>query len=139
MNGKSFRLSLGAIVLAGLAAPSFAHHSAANYDTQKEIVLKGVVTAWLWRNPHCILQFDARDDTGTVRNWSVEVQNPTDMTKRGWSRRSFAVGDAVTVSLKPGKDGVPIGLISMVVLPSGNTLYAEGPPPAGARATPAQR
>jgi hypothetical protein len=61
------------------------------------------------------------------------------MTSRGWSRRSFNVGDAVTVSLKPGKDGVPIGLITTVVLPNGQTLYAGGPPPAGGRSTPAQR
>ena len=124
-------LLLAAIALTTAAVPSFAHHSTANYDTEKEIVLKGVVTAWLWSNPHCILRFDAKDDTGTVRNWAVEVQNPTAMTGRGWSRRSFDVGDAVTVSLKPGRDGVATGLITTVVLPNGNTLYGLGPPPAG--------
>jgi len=46
------------------------------------------------------------------------------MTSRGWSRRSFNLGDAVTVSLKSGKDGVPVGLITTVVLPNGQTLYA---------------
>ena len=139
MSGTSFRLCLTAIVLTGLAAPSVAHHSSANYDTQKEIVLKGVVTAWLWSNPHCVLSFDARDATGKVRNWSAEVQNPTNMTSRGWSRRSFTVGDMVTVTLKPGRDGAPIGLITTVLLPNGHTLNASGPEAAGARSTPAQR
>jgi hypothetical protein len=139
MNSTFLRLCLAAIALAGLPASSFAHHSVANFDSEKEIVLKGVVTAWLWSNPHCILRFDAKDDTGTVRNWAVEVQNPTNMTSRGWSRKSFSAGDAVTVALKPGKGGVPIGLITTVTLPNGQKLYAGGPPPAGAPATAAPR
>ena len=44
------------------------------------------MTEWIWANPHCFLKFDAKDDTGTVRNWAVEVSNPTDMTRRGWAR-----------------------------------------------------
>ena len=40
------------------------------------------MTDWIWANPHCFLKFDAKDDTGTVRNWAVEVSNPTDMTAR---------------------------------------------------------
>src|SRR5258705_12749375 len=32
------------------------------------------------------LKFDAMDETGTVRNWAVEVSNPTDMTKRAQPR-----------------------------------------------------
>ena len=80
-----------------------------------------------------------KDETGTVRNWSVEVQNPTNMTSRGWSRRSFTVGDMVTVTVKPGRDGAPIGLITTVLLPNGHTLSASGPEAAGASSTPAQR
>jgi len=39
MSGTSFRLCLAAVVLTAMTAPSFAHHSSANYDTQKETVL----------------------------------------------------------------------------------------------------
>ena len=46
MSSKYVRRCLAAIVLIGLAVPSFAHHSTANYDSQKEIVLKRVVTSW---------------------------------------------------------------------------------------------
>jgi hypothetical protein len=45
----------------------------------------------------------------------------------------------VTVTLKPGRDGAPIGLITTVLLPNGHTLSASGPETAGARSTPAQR
>ena len=115
------------IVLADLlvvSVPLMAHHGAAALDTGKEITLKGTVTEWIWSNPHCFLKFDAKDDTGTVRNWAVETQNPTTMTLRGWARTSFKFGDAVTVTVEPVKNGGPIGRILYVILPNGQKLIA---------------
>jgi hypothetical protein len=115
-----------------IVAPVAAHHGTASFDTSKDLTLKGTVTDWIWANPHCFLKFDAMDDTGTVRNWAVEVSNPTDMTKRGWARSSFKVGDMVTVNLQPVKNGAPIGRLRTVMLPDGSSLTAMGPPPAAA-------
>src|SRR5437867_6427033 len=83
------------------AVPLVAHHGAATFDTEKELTLKGTVTEWIWANPHCFLKFDAKDDTGTVRNWVVETQNPTTMTLRGWLRTSSKFGDEVTATVEP--------------------------------------
>jgi hypothetical protein len=113
-----------------MSTPIAAHHGTASFDTSKDLTLKGTVTDWIWANPHCFLKFDAMDETGTVRNWAVEVSNPTDMTKRGWARGSFKVGDVVTVNLQPVKTGAPIGRLRSVVLPDGSTLTAMGPAPA---------
>jgi len=104
-----------------------AHHGAAALDTGKEVTLKGTVTEWIWSNPHCFLQFDAKDDTGTVRNWAVETQNPTAITQRGFSRTLFKAGDEVTVIIEPVKNGQPIGRLLTVVLPSGQKLVAAPP------------
>jgi uncharacterized protein DUF6152 len=103
-----------------------AHHGTASFDTEKEITLKGTVTEWLWANPHCFLKFDAKDDTGTVRSWTVETSNPPDMTIRGWRRTSFKAGDQVTVTLQPFKNGSPVGRIRKVVLANGETLTTGG-------------
>src|SRR2546425_5268725 len=111
-------LLITAAVLA-TAVPLVAHHGAATFDTEKELTLKGTVTEWLWANPHCFLKFDAKDDSGTVRNWTVETQNPTSMTPRGWSRTSFKAGDEVTVTLEPVKGGQPVRRVLYVILPSG--------------------
>jgi hypothetical protein len=109
-----------------------AHHGAASFDTTRELTLKGTVTEWIWANPHCFLKFDAKDETNTVRNWAVEVSNPTDMTRLGWARTSFKFGDEVTVTLQPVKNGAPVGRLRSVVLPNGQTLGSGGrgaPPP----------
>ena len=122
-------LVLGVFVLLVMPAPVAAHHGTASFDTSKDLSLKGTVTDWIWANPHCFLKFDAMDETGTVRNWAVEVSNPTDMTKRGWARSSFKIGDSVTVVLQPVKNGAPIGRLKTVMLPDGSTLTAMGPAP----------
>lgn len=125
-----FLAAAGLVLLTG---PVSAHHGAASFDTTRELTLKGSVTEWIWANPHCFLKFDAKDDTGTVRNWAVEVSNPTDMTRLGWARTSFKGGDDVTVTLQPVKSGAPIGRLRSVVLPNGQTLATGGgrgaPPP----------
>ena len=134
------KMFLGVLITAAgvllVSVPLIAHHGAAALDTGKEMTLKGTVTEWIWSNPHCFLQFDAKDDTGAVRNWAVETQNPTTMTQRGWSRTSFKSGDAVTVTIEPVKNGQPVGRILTVVLANGQTLVAATatpPTPAIAR------
>jgi hypothetical protein len=121
------KMIIAALGVLLVSVPLLAHHGAAALDTGKEITLKGTVTEWIWSNPHCFLQFDAKDDTGTVRNWAVETQNPTAMTQRGWSRTSFKAGDEVTVILEPVKNSQPIGRLLTVVLPNGQKLIAAPP------------
>ena len=138
MRARLLGVVLAAAGLLVAAAPSFAHHGTASFDTTRDLTLKGTVTDWIWANPHCFLKFDAKDETGTVRNWAVEVSNPTDMTKRGWARMSFKAGDQVTVSLQPVKNGAPIGRLKTVWLANGSALAAAGPAPAGAVPPPTQ-
>jgi hypothetical protein len=121
---------MASMLLVAASGPVGAHHGAATFETGKQVTLEGTVTEWIWANPHCFLKFDAKDDTGTVRNWVAETQNPVSMTSRGWSRGAFKAGDKVTVTLEPAKNGAPVARILHVVLPNGQTLVAAGPQPA---------
>ena len=122
MRVKYFGLLVVLSALLARSAPAVAHHGAASFDTAVEITLKGTVTEWTWFNPHCFLRFDVKGEDGTVRAWAVEAGNPTDMTKRGWSRNSFKPGDEVTVTLQPVKTGAPVGRIRTVVLANGQSF-----------------
>jgi hypothetical protein len=113
-------LALAALVLG--SAPVLAHHGAATFDTVGEITLKGTVTEWVWSNPHSVLKIDVKADDGTVKTWSVATANVADLSKRGWSRRSFKAGDEVTVLIQPAKSGQPVGMIRNVVLADGRKL-----------------
>ena len=112
-----------------LSVLAWAHHGAAGYDMEKQLTMKGTVTEWLWANPHCFIKYDTQDEKGNVAHWAVEVSNPTDMTRRGWSLHSFKPGDEITVTVRPAKNGAPVGQLLKVVLASGQTLvgYGAGP------------
>lgn len=105
--------------------PLFAHHGNAALDMTKEVVLKGVVTDWRWQNPHSILKFDVKDGNGDVVNWSAEANNPADMLERGWTAHSIKIGDEVTVTVNPVKDGKAVGRIVQVILPDGSVLKTQ--------------
>ena len=103
-----------------------AHHGAATFDTGKTLVLEGVVTEWVWANPHCFLKFDAKGPDGAVRTWTTETSNPPDMVNRGWNRKSLSAGDRVTVTVEPVKNGSPVGRVLEVKLADGRVLSARG-------------
>ena len=121
MRYRVFGIALTASLLI-LSGPLVAHHGSASFDTEKELTLKGTVTEWLWANPHCFLKIDAKDETGAVRNWNLEFGNPTDIPSRGFSRRSFKIGDEITVSVTPVKSGAPVGRARVVTLADGTKL-----------------
>ena len=112
-----------------------AHHGAASFEA-KEMTVKGTVTEWIWSNPHCFLRFDAKDSTGTVRRWTVETGNPTDISRQGFRRSSFKAGAEVTVTLLPVKTGEPVGRMRSVVLADGSTLPVRADGAAGAPQPP---
>ena len=131
----SFAATIGLLSIPSVVS---AHHGAANYDIDKQVTMKATVTEWLWANPHCFMKYDTTDEKGNLAHWAVEVSNPTDMTRRGWSLHSFKPGDQVTVTIRPAKNGAPVGQLLKVVLASGQTLlgYAAIPDSGGAARPP---
>src|SRR5579863_3563413 len=93
--------------LLSVSIPLFAHHGTAVFDMSKPVAIKGSVTEWDWSNPHCLLMFDAKNESGQVVHWIVETQNPANMVYAGWGKASIKPGDEVTVLLYPAKNGKP--------------------------------
>jgi hypothetical protein len=122
-----FRVIRMVLALGILAAPVtlFAHHGNAIYDESKAVTVKGVVTEWVWANPHCLLEFDVKDDKGQSVHWTAEVSNPPDMINRGWSRKMFKAGDDVTITMIVAKNGEPIGRIARITV-NGKTFEGMG-------------
>ena len=121
---KRARLILFALLAAGLGtcAPIFAHHGAAAY-ADKMVVLKGAtVTKFLWANPHSIVMFDVKDDSGNISHWAGEAGSPSAVSLLGWNRNSLQPGDVVTVYIFPAKSGNPVGRLNKIVLSDGKEL-----------------
>ena len=93
----------------GFAVPLFAHHGTASFDTDKTLKLKGVVTAYVWSNPHVLVKMDVKDESGNVTPWVVEAWNPVTQTAKGWTKNSFKPGDEVFADVTPAKNARNVG------------------------------
>jgi Family of unknown function (DUF6152) len=86
--------------------PLPAHHSfSAEYDSKKQVTLKGIVTKVEWMNPHVYFYLDVKDDSGNITNWALEMGPPNGLERSGWTRNTMKVGDEVIVEGTLAKDG----------------------------------
>jgi hypothetical protein len=105
------------------ALPLAAHHELrAEFDEQKPISLRGIVTRFEWNNPHALLYVDVKDASGEIVNWAVEWASPLDLRGAGWTRDALKVGDSVTVEAWSARDGSKLASGRTVVLASGKRL-----------------
>jgi hypothetical protein len=90
-----------------MVIPAIAHHSFdAEYDSTKTTTITGYVTKVDWINPHAFVFIDSRDESGTVRNYKVEMGPPYALVRGGWKRDTIKIGDKVTVeNAALAKDG----------------------------------
>ena len=108
---------LAAIVAFGLMIfPLFgglgsAHHSVAGYDTRKEVVLRGTVVEFVWRNPHVFIVWNA----------------PTSMMQLGMNKNSLKPGDEIIAFVNPSKTGNPLSLIRKVNMADGKLVVDRVP------------
>ena len=107
--------SAGLALLLLTAFPAAAHHSRTlHFDIQERITHEGVVTGWHWRNPHPFIFLEIATESGEPETWAIELPNTVAMTRRGWSAESVSVGDHLTVTGSPGKEGRKIMTLNSV-------------------------
>jgi len=111
-----------------ISLPALAHHGNAAYDDTRTVTVKGTVTQWLFGNPHSILKVNVTDESGKTVTWVMETENATSMFNIGWTREAIKVGDQITVTALPVKNGSPVGRIVDVVLADGRKLDGKARP-----------
>ena len=115
----------GSLLIAGMAAmslPTFAHHGNAAFSDKVTEFKNVTVTKFAWANPHCLVEFDAKDANGKVVNWSAESGSPEALRLTGWNKNSLRPGDMITIYVHTAKTGAPAGRLTKVVLADGTVL-----------------
>ena len=103
------RIVLSLIAIAGLllsGVPALAHHAfATEFDAQKPVTMKGIVTKIDWANPHVWFYINVKTESGLIENWGFEMGGPNSLRNSGWTRETMKIGDEVIVEGSLAKNG----------------------------------
>jgi hypothetical protein len=142
--GKTIRL-VALLAVFSLVLQVRAHHSFSMFDQSKSVTVTGSVTKFEWTNPHVYIHVGVPDakDAKVVKEWTIELGSPSILQQGGWKFSDVKVGDKITASLSPLRDGTTGGLLTQVTLASGKVLGngpGRGPqtPARGAQPAPAR-
>jgi hypothetical protein len=109
--------------------PLLAHHGASEYDMTKIVTLNATVKELQYVNPHTLLSFTVKDDSGKAAEWQGELPSPNLLSRRGWSRSILKPGDQVTIIGAPAKNGEKGMQVKKLVFPDGHELPGTVLPP----------
>jgi len=112
-----------------LSLPALAHHSfVAEFDGDKKFVVTGVLEKVEWTNPHIAIYLNAKDDSGAVVEYKFASGPPSTLHKAGVRQDDFKVGETVTITAAPAKDGSKhLGWLQMIKYPDGHVfVYRNG-------------
>ena len=119
--GYSLALSV-AIASWTAAKPSWGHHSTAEFDYSKTVVLKGTVKEVQWMNPHSYVQLLVPTEGVDKVEWAVEVGAPLFNMRMGWKPDSVKVGDEITMNVVPARDNSPHASLRTLTFADGRSL-----------------
>jgi len=105
------------------AASAFAHHSAAAYDTQKEVKITGTVKEYKFRNPHIYMTLEVKKADGSNALIEVEAGAASVLGPLGFTKDSVAVGDAVTVAGNPNRSNPDSSVLGKDLVKRDGTYY----------------
>jgi len=97
-----------------------AHHGEVNYDTEKEVSVKGVVTTFQFINPHVLISMDVKNDKGEVEKWINEARSPSMLVRVGnWDKNTLKPGDVITAIGFRAKNGSNVLRLKKIVTADG--------------------
>src|ERR1700733_5169935 len=110
------------LVFLMLAASAAAHHGYAAFDTAAEVMFKGTVTDFHFVNPHCVVEFEVKDEKGQLQEWKGELTSAAHLAPRGWTATSLESGDEITITGYRAKNGALSLWVTKIQLPDGKQL-----------------
>jgi hypothetical protein len=86
------------VLLIASALPLWAHHAfATEFDANKPVTKKGIVTKIDWMNPHVWFYLNVKTESGVIENWGFEMGGPNGLRSQGWTKDTMKIGDELVV------------------------------------------
>ena len=124
MSTKRWTLLGIALGLMAISRPLLAHHGTSAFQMDQTATIKGSVVDYRLINPHVEITLKVTPTEGNPVEWNVEGVSLNMMVRAGFKPASMKVGDAVSVTGHPGKNGKPVMLLLKIVLADGQELSA---------------
>jgi hypothetical protein len=102
-----------------------AHHSAAQFDFGKPVQVSGVVKKFQAINPHMRLVLEVTDAKGK-RDIEFEGHSTNNMYRAGYRNKMICVGDKITVTIAPLRDGSDGGYVTAAETAKGQRFGMGG-------------
>lgn len=99
-----------------------AHHSFAIYDIDNKISRTGVLTKFLITNPHIQLRLEVTNGDGSKETWEIESGAPRRWETANLSRDMAIVGETVTITGWPARNGLDTMALSTITTERGTTV-----------------
>jgi len=113
-----------------------AHHAfAAEFDVNRPIKLRGIVTKMDWINPHSWIYIDVKGKDGKTVNWMIEGGSPNVLVRLGFTKDALPAGSEIVVEGFQAKDGSNRGVGKSLAFADGRKLFLGGSAP-GANGEP---
>ena len=133
MRGTTKTALTGALamaVVAMAAMPLWAHHAfTAEFDANKPVKLRGLVTKVELINPHSWIHMDVKEADGKVVGWKIEGGTPNTLFRMGLTKDSLPVGTEILVDGYQAKDGSNKANGRDITLPDGKKVFMGGSSP----------
>src|SRR5262249_24673274 len=122
---------LAALVATALAfggVRASAHHSfAAEFDAEKPITVKGVITQVRLENPHSWFFLAAAGPDGRVEKWAFEASTPSSLIRSGFKPGTVKAGDEVTIKGYHARDAAANAGAGRELVMADGRAFAIGP------------
>jgi hypothetical protein len=102
---RLFAAIAGLAAAALLVAPALAHHSMSMFDTSREILIKGKIVRFEWKNPHMYLFVETVGADGKKQVIQGEGLAITQALVDGLHQKDLPIGATVVVRANPNRTG----------------------------------
>jgi hypothetical protein len=123
-GGCRLRAAFCSLCVAAAAPSAQAHHSTALvYHRDGPIIeAEGVITRVAWVNPHVKFTMRGAGADGIERDWEIETNSVSTVSRFGLTAELVAVGNRVKVAGNGGRDADDVMWLTNMMLPSGREI-----------------